>query len=313
MEYNEAVMSPSATSLRLAIGPLRYLLVAHDGWGREALSRLSTGVDCVPFATPPDRVLHLLEFHPSENEWQEIRSCSVPHRLAEVLPAGAPTRGWTLASDDTGGCCWQHKDTSQTLWTHGLTKPHFTAAFQLPWEPLLADISRLGGGVIHAGLVLFGGRGYLLTAPPGGGKTTALSRLPRPWRVQSDDAALLWPAEPSGFLASPLPTWGVLIQGSAPLPDVQPWRIAQTSTVAGVALLQKSDRVELAALTPIESAQHLYRALCEHPRVVSVRHRFRRQAFRTASEVARTIPTWRLQLTHQGDFWIPLAHAFATA
>jgi len=312
MEYNGTVMSAPATSLRLTIGPLRYLLVAHDAWGREALSKLSTGVDCVSFSTPPHRVLHLLEFHPSEHEWQEIRSRSVPHRLAEVLPADLPTRGWALAGDDSGGCCWQHEETSQTLWTHGLTTPHFSPTLQLPWYPLLADISRRGGSVIHAGLVLLGDAGYLLTAPPGGGKTTALSRLPCPWRVQSDDAALLWPAERSGFLASPLPTWGVLIRGSAPLPGLQPWRIAETSPVAGVALLQKSDRVRLARLTPIESAQHLYRALCEHPRVVSVRHRFRRRAFRTASELARGVPAWRLQLTHEGDFWTPLAHAFAT-
>jgi SynChlorMet cassette protein ScmC len=305
--------SSSATSLRLAIGPLRYLLVAHDAWGRAVLSSLSAGVDCVPFATPPDRVLHLLEFRPSELEWQEIRSCSVPHRLAEVLPADVPTRGWELASDDTGGCCWQHKDTSQTLWTQGLTTPRFSPAFQLPWEPLQADISHRGGSVIHAGLVLLGDASYLLTAPPGGGKTTALSQLPRTWRVQSDDAALIWPAEHSGFLASPLPTWGVLIRGSTALPGVQPWRIAETSPVAGVALLQKSDRVRLARLTPIESAQHLYRALCEHPRIVSVRHRFRRQAFRTASELARAVPAWRLELTGQGDFWTPLARAFASA
>jgi hypothetical protein len=302
-------MDPRFSSFETIIGPLGYQFLAHDALSREALSRFSKGVHPIPFSGCPDRTLHLLEFHPSRDEWAQIRQCSLPTRLIDRLPIEIPTQGWMLMDDFAGGSCWHHDQAPVSLWTFGLVEPEYEPAFQLPWALLLQDIVRLGGALVHGGLAVLGASAHLFTAPPGGGKTTALARLPSPWSVLSDDAALIWPAGDHSFLASPLPTWGVLTGRSEPLPAIVRCRIGQSTELSGAVILEKSGSESFAALSPVDAAPHLYRACCEHPTVVGVRHRHRRHLFRLACQLARAVPTWHLRLTRSTDYWLLLTQA----
>jgi SynChlorMet cassette protein ScmC len=218
-----------------------------------------------------------------------------------MLPASVPRQGWRLSDDDAGSCCWWHEKTVHSLWTEGIITSHYEYAYQLPWHPILEDIVRLGGGLMHSGLAVLAGRGYLFTAPPGGGKTSALSRMQGPWKVWSDDALLIWAAAASGFEASPLPTWGVLTGRSQPMRRIDACRVSAAAVVAGIVIVEKARQDRVTRLPPIEAAQHLYRALCEHPRVVWRRHLFRRRLFHTACSLAKAVPCWRAELTLYGN------------
>jgi SynChlorMet cassette protein ScmC len=168
---------------------------------------------------------------------------------------------------------------------------------------MVEDIIRLGGGLFHGGLAVLRGRGYLFTAPPGGGKTTALSRMPRPWRVLADDAALVWPIGKGTFLASPLPTWGDLVRNEKGPLRVKRWRISESVSVCGVFLLKKAPRERLMPFPPLRTARPLYLAFSEHPTVCRDRDPFRKQIFRAACALARAVPSWKLELTRGGEFW----------
>ena len=64
-----------------------------------------------------------------------------------------------------------------------------------------------GGLLLHGALAEKDGRGVILAAPGGTGKTTASNRLPLPWRSLSDDATLVVPDGSGGYRAHPWPTW----------------------------------------------------------------------------------------------------------
>ncbi|MEI6503979.1 MAG: hypothetical protein WCP21_23450, partial [Armatimonadota bacterium] len=163
------------------------------------------------------------------------------------------------------------------------------------------------GGILHGGLALQGGRGYLFTAPPGGGKSTALSRLPAPWEVLSDDAALVWFDAEGHPWASPLPTWSALLgRGSMLSADHIP-RATEKVSIAGALLLQKALSERIVALSPIDAAPPLYRALCEHPAMLGQRRLCKAALFHCACELARKAPVWQLELRKDGAFWETLA------
>jgi SynChlorMet cassette protein ScmC len=295
--------SGAVSSMRLRLGPLRYLLHGHDDWGKEALSRLHTNVECVGFDGPPGRIMHLLEFRPSLQEHREMLSDCLPDRLAKFLPEHHPKRGWKLTSDQAGNVTWCHSGYSHSIWTWNTETPHHNALFQLPWHPTLDDMVKMGGGVLHAGLAIVEDRGCIFTAPPGGGKTTTLSRIPSPWQVAADDAVLVWPAGDGTFQATPMPTWGVLLSVKDRIPSIGRWKVGATFQIAGVILLNKAQHERLTPLRPIDAAQHLYRAFSEHPMVVTNRDPFRKELFRLACNLSRAAPSWELELSLGGAFW----------
>ena len=76
-------------------------------------------------------------------------------------------------------------------------------------------------------------QGVLLTAPPGGGKTTAFSTLPENWHLKSDDAALVWPEANGSFLICPLPTWSVLLGANPRLEQIVQWQVGNSWPLRG--------------------------------------------------------------------------------
>jgi SynChlorMet cassette protein ScmC len=189
------------------------------------------------------------------------------------------------------------------MWTWNTETPHYKTVFQLPWHPILEDMVKLGGALLHSGLAVVEDRGYLYTAPPGGGKTTTLSRIPSPWQVVADDAVLVWPTEEGVFRTAPLPTWGVLFGSKEKIQNVVQWKVGTTFKTAGVILLKKAEHERLVPLRASEAAQHLYRAFSEHPVVLTNRDPFRKHLFRTACRLSRAVPAWQLELSSEGTFW----------
>jgi SynChlorMet cassette protein ScmC len=299
---NRIPMLRKNLSLRLTIGPLHYQLLAHDAWGEQTLLNLQKHLDCVSFTGSPDRVFHLLRFRLSKQDRENSRFGYLPQRLTALIHLTIPKEGWTHGSDNTGYVCWRHVKTSHTFWTYGTETPHQKVIYQLPWFTILGDIVKMGGGVLHGGLAILKKKGFLFTAPPGGGKTTTLSRILSPWEVMSDDTALIWPATKKTFRASPLPTWSVLLGTNKIIPTITHWNISTSFKIAGVILLKKSSRLKLSLLPAYEAVPHLYRALCEYPAIFTNRDPFRKDLFHAACGIAKALPFWELEQPLGADF-----------
>ena len=293
----------------MTIGPLRYLFIGHDDIAGRWLSRLQRNLVCTPFTEAPDRIVHLLQQKPSQKLIDKIATGFLPERLAPFIPDDCPGAGWNPSIDETGQTTLQHDSTRHSFILLGIIRSRFRTRFRFPWQLVINDIMQRQGCLIHGGLAAVEGRGCLFTAPPGGGKTTALGRISVPWRVVADDAALVWPDGTGGFLASPLPTWSVHLGLNAPLPVLRQVNVDLCVSVGGIIFLQKGVREEIERCRPVEAATHLYRALSEHPRMVATRHAIKEELFRTACRLARTVTFWQLTLTIDGPFWEKLDEA----
>jgi SynChlorMet cassette protein ScmC len=174
--------------------------------------------------------------------------------------------------------------------------------YHLPWDLLLRDMENCGGGLIHGGLATHHGAALLLLAPPGGGKSTTLSTAPEEWRVLSDDAALIWPHEEGLWMASPLPSWGMLNQ-STEGPTRSLRYLDKPVPVRAMARLYQEDELRLTPLRQAITAPLLYRAFCEYPAAFLADPAYRVHFFRTAAALTKQVPCWRLDLPLRADVW----------
>lgn len=290
-------------TLRLTIGPLHYELVAHDNWGVEALAQLAANMTCTEYAGSSTRIFHLGYIEMTVEENIQLNQDKLPDRFASLLFDAVPRDGWKMCGDEIG--CWTfwHDQIQQGLIVIGAIPNTYKARFYFPWPAMLYDIIRRGGGIFHGGLIERGDKYYIITAPPGGGKTTAIGRLPIEWQVFADDACLIWPDRNGKFWASPLPTWSVIISRSQPLPAIGLVQIGLTMPVSGIIILNKEKQDRLLLLDHSEILLPIFQALCEHPRVVQEQYHSRTELFDIAHKIVNACPSWQLDITLDGDFW----------
>lgn len=105
------------------------------------------------------------------------------------------------------------------------------------------DVQTHGGMLIHGALAEQNGRGVILAAPGGRGKTTASNRLPPPWRSWCDDATLVVPDEHGNYWAHPWPTWSRFICHAA---GGGTWDVQRAVPLKAIYVLSQAcdDRVE---------------------------------------------------------------------
>jgi hypothetical protein len=304
-------MNKETQILNISIGPWCYRLHAYDRWGAETLDKIGRNKHCLTPDSKPSRFIHLMEFHLTPLEVKDSLSHIIPERLRRMLPCKLPESGWITIVDGSGQRFWFHESTPHTVWNYDPFWDNFKDYVPLPWQAVFMDAVKQKGGLFHGGMVVLHDTSYILTAPGGGGKTTAISRLPVPWQVLSDDASLIWPSTDKGFIASPLPNWIEGMIRYKNIPDAANCPITASYKLGGILLLKKSDHEKLSRIQPIDAVQHIYRALSEHAEVLLIRNLFRSDLFHISSEIARTVPFLEMELTRNGDFWEVLQKEFS--
>ncbi len=296
-------MKREIDNLDITLGPLHYHLQAHDSWGSGLLERIAGRVDCLGFSGPAQRIVHLVRQPIAHAFGESFIAGILAPELAELVPGDIPLQGWQITGNDTQHLSWHHTDTSHAFWTESCSCASPTLPFNLPLDLLFIDIIRLGGALVHGGLATFQGRGLLLTAPPGGGKTTAFSTTPQSWQLMADDAVLVWPDACGSFQTSPLPTWSVLLGVNQQLERIEQWQVGSCCPLAGVLFLDKAETTVLIRQRPIDAAFPLYQACSEYPAVFLSRIPYRKALFQAATALARAVPAWTLQLARKDNFW----------
>lgn len=284
-------MNIKPLSLRVTFGPLRYLFLAHDDWGKKALSRITENIAFRGFDGLPCRTIHLLKMRLTRRENKEIDSDYLPDRLVRLVPGAAPRQGWKMTGDRLGCLFWKNQKTRDSFLTYDAALSEFKVSFYLPWNAILFDMVEIGGGILHGGLALSENQGYIFTAPSGGGKTTTLSRIPSSWEVLSDDALLIWPPSRNIFRASPLPTWGNILGNYKTFVGDRLKNVSTSIRVAGVLFLKKSDREELTPLLPLQIAPQLYLAFSQFPEFFLSRHLLCVNLFHAACNLSKSVPS----------------------
>ena len=158
---------------------------------------------------------------------------------------------------------------------------------------------------IHAGLVEKNGRGILLAAPGGTGKSTCCERLPKDWRVHCDDEALIALNHENYPFAQPLPTWSNLIIGK----DRREWSLIECIKVNAIFFIEQSDVDEIIPLNQATSAALINQAIVQIMRRAwdywgdQVKRKMQREVFDMACEMAGIIKGFKLRVSLDGKFW----------
>ncbi len=280
---------------RISFGPLQYELVAADDWGDATLDDVRRHVEMQTFEGASLRRVIYAGVETTQAERRMVDGGRLPAPLQAAHAGALPADGWRVTGDDAGSILWLHPGSPVTFLTPSPLPPPLRARIRLPWQAIVQDVVGYGGAVVHAALVTHADRAYLLTAPPGGGKTSTVARLPKGWTLLGDDGCLLW-AGSGQFFASPLPTWShVLGVGAAPV-GVVTWRVADAVPVYGLVLLTKAARDSLAELDPLGATVAFYRAFSEHPAVVGARTELRAHLLETVGALADTVPCHEARL-----------------
>jgi SynChlorMet cassette protein ScmC len=162
-----------------------------------------------------------------------------------------------------------------------------------------------GGLPLHAALIELDGRGVLLAANSGTGKTTCCSRLPNHWKVLCDDESLIVLNQQRKYRVHPLPTWSDYIWKRAK----GTWDTQYSVPFSGIFFLEQSEVDEAIPIEQWEAAllingsaiQLCWKYLDRLDQ--EAQRELKKELLDNACAVANTIPAFRLRVSLQGQFW----------
>jgi len=175
------------------------------------------------------------------------------------------------------------------------------------------EIQKRGGVFLHGALAEFRGRGVVLAAPGGTGKTTASGRLPRPWHSLCDDMSLLVPGRAGIIQAQPWPTLSRFLDGG----PGGTWNTSRAVPLAAIYFLLQAAGERVDRVGPgeglsllVESSEQASHAMS---RGLSLEERriLRRERFENLAAIARAVPVHLLRLSVKGAFWKEIERTFA--
>lgn len=169
-----------------------------------------------------------------------------------------------------------------------------------------------GGVLLHGALAEWEGRGVLLAAPGGTGKTTASNRLPPPWRSLSDDMTLVLCDAQGQWWAHPWPTWSRFLPGGSG----GAWDVQYAVPLHAIFYLAQApeERVEpigagQATAMLVQSAEQAAYFSLTRGLSVEESRALRQQSFNLLCNLAQAMPTFVLHLSLTGAFWVEIERA----
>lgn len=171
-----------------------------------------------------------------------------------------------------------------------------------------------GGLPVHGALMEWKGRGVLLAAVGGTGKSTCCRRLPGPWKAWCDDEVLVVRTGPGQYAAHPFPTWSHFLDGGGD----RTWVTETTIPLAAIFHLEQGSEDSVAPLPASDAAMYLYHAIFPvyHRRISKhledgARQSLKSQLFHNACDISLVTPSHILRASLHGRFWAKMEEALA--
>lgn len=171
--------------------------------------------------------------------------------------------------------------------------------------PFYEAVAARGGLPLHAALAEIGGQGVILAGVSGVGKSTCSRRFPAPWRILSDDLAVVVPCEDGTLRGHPLPTWSAVKAQTVERPCV----LQHSVPVRAIFFLVHSDVESAVPVGAGRAALSIYDAAMQVFMSVDLAagipggSTYTRIVFENAAEMAAAVPAFVLQVSLRGCFW----------
>jgi len=203
--------------------------------------------------------------------------------------------------------CWRHHDVADIICDIGDEEcPEIEFAKMQTLVCLIyQDVKGNGGLPLHAALVERNGRGAVISAKGGTGKSTCCQRIAPPWQALCDDETVVVRSKTGEFMAHPFPTWSRYTSGHSS----ETWNVQKRIPLMAIFFLEQSTADEVVPLGDGETAVLLTDAIADSWRNFGMRYHgrekrpFRARVFENACELAKTVPAYRLKASLTGRFW----------
>ncbi len=222
-----------------------------------------------------------------------------------LCPSGL-NGGW-ISYDHKTICISCHNSIADVLCVIKNNEGHYTRYLNmwLSLQPIYQKSIRSGGLPFHAALVELEGKGVLLAAQGGTGKSTCYRRFPHYWKPLCDDETLVVLDKQKKYRAHAFPTWSdYLVKRAA-----NTWNVQYSVPLFGVFFVEQSETNEVilvgeghAAVLLTESAMqvcHKYWIMADR----EDKRTLRRKVFNNACKIANSIPSFILRVSPTGNFW----------
>jgi SynChlorMet cassette protein ScmC len=172
-------------------------------------------------------------------------------------------------------------------------------------RPVFGSLVPKGGTPVHGASAALDGKGVLIAASGGTGKTTCYNRLPSYWEKLADDQALIVGNGRSRFRIHPLPSWSEYLYKRAE----NTWDIHQGADLCAVFLLEQDNTDAVVPVNSSTSAYELFKSCREvwesHWARLDRQTRVAqsRRVFENAADIVRQVPVYHLKATLIGRFW----------
>lgn len=161
------------------------------------------------------------------------------------------------------------------------------------------------GAPIHAALAELNGKGILIAASGGTGKSTCSRRFPDYWKPLSDDTSLIIRDNTDSFRLHPMPTWSdhlwsrkfTTFQSSYSV-GLNSVFFLEQSKIDQVVPLQKAVAIQKI----FESLKQIWESYWEKEEI-AVKRVMVKKLFTTACEITSKTPCYTLKATLHGKFW----------
>ena len=180
-------------------------------------------------------------------------------------------------------------------------------------HPLYRGGIRSRGLPFHAALIEREGKGILLAAPGGTGKSTCCRRLPQPWKALGDDEALVLPDAEGCYRVHPFPTWSDYLWRRSR----KTWNIEYNIPLQAVFFLEHAESDTSEPLGEARAAVYVQgsaQEVCQkYWRIKDgePRRAFTSSIFANACEMVKTVPAFKLGVSLEGRFWEEIERALA--
>ena len=154
----------------------------------------------------------------------------------------------------------------EILYNFVIEDPDDYACMLMMFSNLLGTVAQLsGGGLVHAALGELDGKGFLMAAPGGTGKSTASGRLPSPFISHCDDTTLVVKDKEGNFWAHPYPTWSRFYWGG----EGGFWKFDQVIPLSAIFYLSQSETDYISPLSLVEKVSSCVAAFEQASRMLA--------------------------------------------
>lgn len=231
---------------------------------------------------------------------------------AESAEAGQAT----LLVEGPRSRLWQHADRQDVVCEvrDEVQGDEVYHAMRMAVQAIHHDNFLRGGLTIHGALLEHEGRGVLLAAKGGTGKSTCCRRLPDTWQARCDDETLVARTADGRFVAHPFPTWSHYLDEEG----IKTWVTERGIPLAAIFFLERADEDEVVPLPAHEAPMWLYHSIFPvYQRQLGrqldaeAKRAFKTGLFDNACDMVRTVPCRVLRAGRYGRFWEPIEEVLA--